>query len=50
MAIENKISDEKLQCDINKEQQKYLDYHQVKLVNMNILQVKKYYFIIKIKF
>ena len=50
MAIENKISDEKLQYDINKEQQKYLDYHQVKLVNMNILQVKKYYLIIKIKF
>ena len=27
---------------LTKNQQKYLHYHQVKLINMNILQVKKY--------
>ena len=29
--------------------QKYQDYHQVKLIKMNILQAKKYDFIIKAK-
>ena len=28
-------------------QQKHEHFHQVKLINMNILQVKKYYLIIK---
>ena len=28
-------------------QQKYQHYHQVKLINMNILQLKKYYPLIK---
>ena len=40
MTIDNKVTDEKLQHDINRE--KYQQYHQVKLISMNILQVKKY--------
>ena len=28
---------------------KYHPYHQVKLINMNLLLVKKYYFLIKVK-
>ena len=39
----------KLQYDINREARKYLHYHQVKLINMNILQVKKYYHPIKVE-
>ena len=42
MAIDDKNRDEKLQYDINREAAKYQHYHQVKLINMNILQVKKY--------
>ena len=30
-------------------QEKYQHYHQVKLINMNILQVKKNYLLIKVK-
>ena len=37
--------DEKLQYDINR----YLHYHQVKLINMNILQAQKYYLLIKLE-
>ena len=38
-------------CDmiLTKKLKKYQHYHQVKLINMNILQVKKYYFLIKIE-
>ena len=36
MTNDDKTRDEKSQ-----------DYHQVKLINMNILQVKKYYLLIK---
>ena len=38
----NMISTEKLQ--------KYQHYHKVKLINMNILQVKKYYLLIRAEF
>ena len=41
MPNDDKIKDEKLQYDINREASKYLHYHQVKLINMNILLVKK---------
>ena len=41
MTIDGRIRDEKLQYDIKKKQQKYRHYHQLKLINMNILQVKK---------
>ena len=30
-------------------QEKYQHYHQVKLINMNIFQVKKYCYLIKVK-
>ena len=32
---------------LTKKQQKYQHYRQVKLINMNIVQVKKYYHLIK---
>ena len=41
MAIDYKIRDGKLQYDVNREPAKYQHYHQVKLINMNILQLKK---------
>ena len=41
MTIDYKIRDEKLQYDINRY------YHQVKLINMNVLRVKKYCHLIK---
>ena len=43
MTIEDQIRDEHLHYDINGETAKYLLYHQAKLINMNILQVKKYW-------
>ena len=49
MTIEDQIRDEKLQYDINREAEKYQFYHQAKLINMNILLVKKYYRLINSK-
>ena len=49
MAIEDKIRHEKLQYDITEKLQEYQHDHQAKLINMNILQVKKYYHLIKVK-
>ena len=54
MTIDDKIKDEKLQYDINRETvlnicQKHLPYHQAILKTMNILQVMKYYLVIKNK-
>ena len=49
MTIDDKIRDEKLQYDINREQQKYQHYHLEKLINMIILQVKNYFLLIKDK-
>ena len=43
MTIDNKIRDEKLQHDINREAAIE------KLINMNTLQMKKYYLLIKDK-
>ena len=34
---------------LTEKQQKYQNYHLEKLINMNILQVKKYYLLIKKK-
>ena len=50
MAIDDKIRDEKLQHDINRKekQPKYHHYHQVKLININLLQVKKYHQLIRV--
>ena len=49
MTIDDKIRDEKLQYDITEEQQKIQHYLQVKLINMHILRVKKYYHLIKVE-
>ena len=49
MATDDKIINEKLRYSINKKQKKYQEYYQVKLINMNILQVNKYYLLIKVK-
>ena len=52
MKIDDKINDEKLQYDImilTENQQKHQHYSQVKLINMSILQVKKYYPLIKVE-
>ena len=49
MTIDDKFKDEKLQYDINREEAKKQHYCQVKLRNMNILQVKKYQYLIKFK-
>ena len=43
MTIEDQIKNEKLQYDINREAAKISAYHQVNLINMNTLLVKKYY-------
>ena len=47
MTIGDKIRDEKLQYDNSRETPKI--FHQVKLINMNILQVEKYYLLINDK-
>ena len=50
MKIDDKIRDKK-RCNmiLIETQQKYLLHHQLKLINLNILQVKKYYLLIKAK-
>ena len=40
MAIDDKVKDEKLQYDINREAVKLQDHHQEKLTKMNMLQLK----------
>ena len=47
MTTDDKIRDEKLQYDINREATKNQLYYLEKLINMNILQVKIYYLLIK---
>ena len=43
MTIDDKIRDEKLQYDINREAAIiYQHYRQVKMININFFQVKKY--------
>ena len=49
MVIDDKTKDEKQQVILREKQHKYQPYHQVKLINMNILQVEKYYLPIKDK-
>ena len=49
MTIDDKIRDEKLQYDINIEAAKISALSSKKLINMNILRVKKYYLLIKDK-
>ena len=47
MTIDDKLRDEKLNMILTEKQQKYQHYHQIKLINMNIVQVKKYYLLFK---
>ena len=49
MTIDDKIRDKNPQYDIREAQQKYRHYHQVKLINIDILQVKKYYPLSKVE-
>ena len=49
MTIDDQIRDEPLQNDVTEKQKKYQLYHQVKLINMNILHVKKNYLLIKVE-
>ena len=49
MTIDDKIEDEKSQYNVNREAAKIPAYCQVKLINMNILQVKKYFHLIKLE-
>ena len=51
MKIDDKIKDEKLQYNINREVAKIsaLSSGKIKLINMNTLQVKKYYLPVKVK-
>ena len=48
MTTDDKIKDEKLQYNI-REAAKHQHYCQVKLINMKILQAKKYYHLIKVE-
>ena len=47
MTVDDKIRDEKLQYDFTEKRQKYKHYHLEKLMNKNILQLKKYHLLIK---
>ena len=49
MTIDDKIIDEKIQYDIDGEATKISGYLQVNLININILQVKIYYHLIKVE-
>ena len=46
---DDKIRDEKLQYYVKEKQLEYQHYHLEKMISMNILQVKKYCFLIKDK-
>ena len=48
MTNDDKIREQKIQYNI-KYMQKYVQYYQVKFINMKTLQTKKYYFPIKVK-
>ena len=47
MTIHGKIKDEKIQDDINREPEKHIGI--IMRINMNILQGKKYYHLIKVE-
>ena len=49
MTIDDKIRDEKYNMILTVKQQKYQHYHQIKLINMNICQVKKHYLLIEVE-
>ena len=47
MTIDDKTRDQKLSYSINRVAANYRHYHQVRLINMNSLQVKKFFLLIK---
>ena len=47
--MDDQIKEEKLQYDINRESAEISALSSGKLINMNILQMNKYYFLIKNK-
>ena len=49
MTIDDKIRDKKLQYDIKREAAKYQHYYLEELINMSILQARKYCLLIKDK-
>ena len=49
MIIDDRLKIEKLKYDINREAAKISTYPQVKLMNINILQLKKYYHLTKVE-
>ena len=49
MTIDDKIKDENYIKTLTEKQQKYQYYLQVKLINMNLIQVKKNYHLIKVE-
>ena len=49
MTIDDKIRDEKLQYNINREAAKKSALLSVRLITMNILQLKKHYHLIKVE-
>ena len=49
MTIDEKIRDEKHNMSLTKKQQKHHHYYRAKLINMKILQAKKYYHLIQLE-
>ena len=49
MTIDDKMKYDTNNIILTEKQQKYQQYCQIKLINMNILQVKKYYHLIKVE-
>ena len=49
MTVDDKIKDEKIQYDFNREAAKMSALSLEKLINMNISQAKKYYHLIKVE-
>lgn len=47
MTIDQKLKIKMQNTILVEKQQKYLPYHQAKLINMNILQANKYYLQVK---
>ena len=47
MTIDDRTGDQKLQYDLNREAAKISTLSSGKIINMNILQVKKYYLLIQ---
>ena len=45
----SKLKIKKCNTILTEKQKKYEHYHQVELININILQVKKYYHLIKVE-